>query len=277
MGMTTVEKVLARACDRERVAAGDVVEPRVEPGYVARERRPGDQPVPRDIPGYRVGCQGMGCGKKSPSISTIACPLRAPKRPQTRRRYAISSPDTASAAFTTSAVPLRRHLPPDTTGIWLRAPGMVVVGTDSHTTTHGALGAFRFRHRRHRNGLCMGIGASAYVEVPGTIKVVVDGQLPPYVSAKDLILAIIGRTGAEGANYKVLEFHGETIRTLPYLGRLTLCNMAVEAGATAGIVPQDKETLRYLRQEAGVPAEPGSFNPTQTQPTMKCSRSTQRH
>jgi 3-isopropylmalate/(R)-2-methylmalate dehydratase large subunit len=99
------------------------------------------------------------------------------------------------------------------------------------------------------------------VEVPGTIKVVVDGRLPQYVSAKDLILALIGRVGAQGANFKVLEFHGEAIRTLPTSGRLTLCNMSVEAGATAGIVPADGETLRYLRLEAGVQAEPEPFEP----------------
>jgi 3-isopropylmalate/(R)-2-methylmalate dehydratase large subunit len=138
---------------------------------------------------------------------------------------------------------------------------MVVVGTDSHTTTHGALGAFAFGIGATEMASVWALGRVLNVEVPGTIKVVVNGRLPRYVSAKDLILAIIGRSGAEGANYKVLEFHGEAIRTLPTSGRLTLCNMAVEAGATAGIVPQDEETLRYLRQETGVLAEPEPFGP----------------
>jgi 3-isopropylmalate/(R)-2-methylmalate dehydratase large subunit len=140
-------------------------------------------------------------------------------------------------------------------------PGMVVVGTDSHTTTHGALGAFAFGIGATEMASVWTLGRVLNVEVPGTIKVVVDGRLPQYVSAKDLILALIGRVGAQGANFKVLEFHGEAIRTLPTSGRLTLCNMSVEAGATAGIVPADGETLRYLRLEAGVQAEPEPFEP----------------
>jgi 3-isopropylmalate/(R)-2-methylmalate dehydratase large subunit len=96
------------------------------------------------------------------------------------------------------------------------------------------------------------LGRVLNVEVPGTIKVEVTGRLQPPASAKDLILALIGQISAEGANFKVLEFHGDAIRALPTSGRLTLCNMAVEAGATAGVVPPDEETQRYLRQEAGL-------------------------
>ena len=69
---------------------------------------------------------------------------------------------------------------------------------------------------------------------------------------KDLILYLIGKISAEGANFKVIEFHGSTIRNMSTSGRLTICNMSVEAGATCGIVPADAETLRYLREEAGV-------------------------
>jgi 3-isopropylmalate/(R)-2-methylmalate dehydratase large subunit len=96
------------------------------------------------------------------------------------------------------------------------------------------------------------LGAVLNVEVPATIKVVVTGRFQKHVSAKDLILHLIGRLTAQGANFKVLEFHGDTIRRMPTSGRLVLCNMSVEAGATAGIVPADEETLRYLRDEAGV-------------------------
>ena len=79
--------------------------------------------------------------------------------------------------------------------------------------------------------------------------------------AKDLILSLIGEISAEGANYKVLEFHGPAIRSLPTSGRLVLCNMAVEAGATSGMVPPDAETLRYLREEAGVKERIDTFAP----------------
>jgi 3-isopropylmalate/(R)-2-methylmalate dehydratase large subunit len=96
------------------------------------------------------------------------------------------------------------------------------------------------------------LGTVLNVEVPGTIKVVVNGELPKLVSPKDIILHLIGKLSAQGANFKVIEFHGDTIKKMSTSGRLTLCNMSVEAGATSGIVPPDEETVRYLREEAGV-------------------------
>jgi 3-isopropylmalate/(R)-2-methylmalate dehydratase large subunit len=91
--------------------------------------------------------------------------------------------------------------------------------------------------------------------------VVVDGTFPEYVLPKDLILHLIGQLTAEGANFKVLEFHGEAIARMPTSGRLTVCNMSVEAGATAGIVPPDEETLSYLSEIAGVRELPAIFGP----------------
>jgi 3-isopropylmalate/(R)-2-methylmalate dehydratase large subunit len=131
-------------------------------------------------------------------------------------------------------------------------PGTVVVGTDSHTTSHGALGAFAFGIGATEMASVWALGTAVNVEVPATIKVVVTGRFKKFIGPKDLILHLIGRLTAQGANFKVLEFHGETIHRMPTSGRLVLCNMAVEAGATAGIVPADHETLRYLSEEAGV-------------------------
>ncbi|OYV70538.1 MAG: 3-isopropylmalate dehydratase large subunit, partial [Gemmatimonadetes bacterium 21-71-4] len=131
-------------------------------------------------------------------------------------------------------------------------PGQVVVGTDSHTTSHGALGAFAFGIGATEMASVWALGYAVNVEVPATIKVNVTGTLPPMVGPKDLILHLVGTLGAAGATFRVLEFHGETIRRMSTSGRLTLCNMAVEAGATSGIVPADAETRRYLREEAGV-------------------------
>ncbi len=134
-------------------------------------------------------------------------------------------------------------------------PGYVVVGTDSHTTTHGALGAFAFGIGATEMASVWTLGTILNVEVPETIKVDIRGQFPEHVSAKDLILHLIGKLSAEGANFKVIEYHGETIRRMRMSGRLVLCNMSVEAGATAGIVPPDEETIDYLREEAGVKDE----------------------
>jgi 3-isopropylmalate/(R)-2-methylmalate dehydratase large subunit len=96
------------------------------------------------------------------------------------------------------------------------------------------------------------LGVALNIEVPPTIKVVVSGRFPEHVGPKDLILHLIGKLTAQGANFRVLEFHGEAIRNMSTSGRLVICNMSVEAGATGGIVPADDETERYLRQEAGV-------------------------
>jgi 3-isopropylmalate/(R)-2-methylmalate dehydratase large subunit len=131
-------------------------------------------------------------------------------------------------------------------------PGDVVVGADSHTTTHGALGAFSFGIGATEMASVWALGTALNVEVPETIKIDVRGRFAKFVSAKDLILHIIGRLSSQGANFKVTEFHGETIRQMTTSGRLVLSNMSVEAGATCGIVPPDEETVSYLRNEAGV-------------------------
>ena len=93
------------------------------------------------------------------------------------------------------------------------------------------------------------------IAVPSSIKVNITGEFQDFVGPKDLILHLIGKISAKGANFRVIEFHGETVRRMPTSGRLVICNMSVEAGATAGIVPADEETSRYLREEAGVQEE----------------------
>ncbi len=124
-------------------------------------------------------------------------------------------------------------------------PGMTIVCGDSHTSTHGALGALAF-----------GIGTSEVEHVLATqtllqkpaknMLVRVDGTLPPGCSAKDIVLAIIGRIGTAGGNGHVIEFGGETIRALDMAGRMTVCNMAIEAGARAGLIAPDETTFAYI-------------------------------
>jgi 3-isopropylmalate/(R)-2-methylmalate dehydratase large subunit len=140
-------------------------------------------------------------------------------------------------------------------------PGKVVVGTDSHTTSHGALGAFSFGIGATEMAAVWALGRVLNVEVPGTIKVVCDGKFKSHVAPKDLILHLVGKLTAEGANFKVIEFHGQAIERMSTSGRLVICNMTVEAGATAGIVPPDGETIRYLQEEAGVKDKPDIFGP----------------
>jgi homoaconitate hydratase family protein len=129
-------------------------------------------------------------------------------------------------------------------------PGMVVVGADSHTSSHGCMGAMAIGVGATDMAGVWALGRMVNVEVPPTIKVVADGEFRPYVSAKDLALYLIGMISAEGANFRVIEFHGRAIKHMNTAGRFVLSNMSVEAGATCGIVPADQETFRYLHEEA---------------------------
>ncbi len=131
-------------------------------------------------------------------------------------------------------------------------PGMTIVCGDSHTSTHGAMGALAF-----------GIGTSEVEHVLATqtmlqkpsrnMRITVDGQVGPGVSGKDLILAIIGQIGAAGGTGHVIEYAGEAIRALDMAGRMTVCNMSIEAGARAGLIAPDEKTYAYIKGRPHAP------------------------
>ncbi|MGD8397550.1 MAG: 3-isopropylmalate dehydratase large subunit [Anaerolineae bacterium] len=124
-------------------------------------------------------------------------------------------------------------------------PGMLIVGSDSHTPSHGAFGTFAAGIGRTEAAAVMATG-EIWLRVPETIRVVVDGTMPDRVSAKDLVLHIIGDIGADGANYMSVEFAGPAITALSVAGRLVLCNMAAEMGAKNAYVAPDDVTLDWL-------------------------------
>ena len=131
-------------------------------------------------------------------------------------------------------------------------PGDLVIGADSHTCTYGALGAFATGVGSTDLAAAMLTG-ELWFKVPASIKFVIYGKLQKWVSGKDLILHIIGRIGVDGALYSAMEFTGETIRALPMADRLSMANMAIEAGAKNGIFPPDEITGEYVKPRAKRP------------------------
>ena len=131
-------------------------------------------------------------------------------------------------------------------------PGDLVIGADSHTCTYGALGAFATGVGSTDLAAAMLTG-ELWFKVPSSIKFIVYGQLPQWVSGKDLILNIIGRIGVDGALYQAMEFTGETIERLPMADRLSMANMAIEAGAKNGIFAPDTITGEYVKSRAKRP------------------------
>lgn len=251
MGYTLVEKILARATGRAHVRAGEVVEPRVDMAMshenaalvlnqfqeifagTALEPRVWDRERIAIVFDHRVPAESSKTATNQKKV----------------REFVAAQGITRFHDIRGDEGGICHQILPENGYV---RPAWVVVGTDSHTTSHGALGAFSFGIGATEMAAVWALGRALNVTVPGTIKVVVEGELRPGVAPKDLILHLIGRLTAQGANFKVIEFHGQTIRRMSTSGRLTLCNMTVEAGATSGIVPPDEETLRYLREEAGV-------------------------
>jgi 3-isopropylmalate/(R)-2-methylmalate dehydratase large subunit len=131
-------------------------------------------------------------------------------------------------------------------------PGEVLLGTDSHTCTAGAFGQFATGIGNTDAGFVMGTG-KLWVKVPPTMKFVFHGQIPPYLTAKDLILAVIGTIGVDGATYRTMYFAGEGISSLTLEDRMTLTNMAIEAGGKNGVCDVDEKTLQYVRSRSNIP------------------------
>ena len=127
----------------------------------------------------------------------------------------------------------------------LVAPGDMIIGADSHTCTYGALGAFATGVGSTDAGVAMARGKT-WFKVPETIKVVLDGKPGKWITGKDIVLELIGRIGVDGARYKAIEYHGTALQYMSMTDRLTICNMAIEAGGKCGVFPYDEITKAYV-------------------------------
>jgi 3-isopropylmalate/(R)-2-methylmalate dehydratase large subunit len=134
-------------------------------------------------------------------------------------------------------------------------PGDVLFGTDSHTCTAGAFGQFATGIGNTDAAFILGTG-KLWVKVPETMKFVFEGEIPPWIMAKDLILQIIGDIGVDGASYRAMEFAGDGVMNLDMEGRMTLTNMVIEAGGKNGVIEPDQTTFDYVRARTDYTFEP---------------------
>ncbi len=238
MSMTITEKILAIHAGLQEVKPGDLIEARVDMALA------NDITAPLAIKVFReLGMQEVFDREKVALIPDHFVPnkdIKSAEQAKEMREFAGS-------------LGIRHYYEVGRTGIehvflpekGLVVPGDLVIGADSHTCTYGALGAFSSGVGSTDLGAIMATGQT-WLKVPPTIKVLFEGQMRPWVEGKDLILYLIGKLGVNGALYKALEFSGSVIENLPMDQRLTMTNMAVEAGAKNGIIEPDEITLRYM-------------------------------
>jgi 3-isopropylmalate/(R)-2-methylmalate dehydratase large subunit len=242
--LNIVEKILAKASNRDQVGPGEIVEARIDKAMM------NDITGPLAIEAFKnMGGERVWNPTRAIIILDHLVPANDDQAAELHRRLRIFAHEQGLKYFydvgrggVCHQVMMEHHV----------RPGEVIVGADSHTCTYGAVGAF-----------ATGIGSTEiaavfltgqlWFKVPPVIQVVVNGALHSPVAPKDLILYVIGQLGADGATYRGVEFTGSAVEAISVEGRMTLCNMVVEMGGKNGIVPPDGKTLAYL-QSRGVSA-----------------------
>ena len=258
MGMTITEKILARAAGKTGVAPGDNIWVNVDvllthdicgPGTIGvfqnefgRDAKVWDRERVVIIPDHFIFTHDK---KAHRNVDTLRTFVREQNLP-----YFYDPADDSYRGVCHVALPQEGHV----------RPGEVIFGTDSHTCTHGALGAFSSGIGNTDAGFIMGTG-KLLIKVPPTLRFTLDGRRPDYIMGKDIILRVIGDIGLEGATYGAMEFCGNAIEALPIEERMTICNMAVEAGAKNGIIAPDQAALDYVRQRTTKPFQPVFSDP----------------
>jgi 3-isopropylmalate/(R)-2-methylmalate dehydratase large subunit len=243
LGMTLTEKILARHSGRDHVRPGDFVVARVD--LVLGN----DITAPVAIREFeRMGAPRVFDPGKIALVPDHFTPNKDIKSAeQVRMMRDFAKKHMIANFFEVGEMGIEHCLLPERGMV---VPGDLVVGADSHTCTYGALGAFSTGVGSTDMAAAMATG-EAWFKVPETMRFVFTGSLNRWVGGKDLILYTIGRIGVEGARYRAMEFTGPAISAVSVEGRLTMANMAIEAGAKNGIFMPDDKTVEYLKGRTG--------------------------
>jgi 3-isopropylmalate/(R)-2-methylmalate dehydratase large subunit len=243
MGKTVAEKILAKKSNRESVSTNEIVDAEID---VAMSHENADMV----LKAFRnTGVSKVWDPERIVILFDHRVPAESERTATTHKRLRAFVEEQGIKNFYDMREGICHQVLPEKGHT---RPGEILVGTDSHTTTHGAFGVF-----------ATGIGATEmasvwttgrlWFKVPETIKIVVNGKFQPPVSSKDLILHIIGTFGADGADYKAVEFSGETIGDMTIASRMVLSNLSMEMGAKCAFVLPDDKTIKYVRERTNKP------------------------
>ncbi len=247
MGKTITEKILARAAGRKSVEVGEIIEAEIDLVMGTDVMMPLSFEIMGEIGAERIFDRDkvvvvLDHFAPAPNIKAAG---QARDIRENCKRFGIDNLiDIGRGGVCHTIIP----------DMGFVAPGEVVVGSDSHTTTYGAVGAFSTGLGSTDIAVALTLG-KLWFRVPPTIKVNFTGKLPELIMGKDLILRLLGEIGADGARYKTLEFSGEAVKQLGMEDRFTICNMGVEGGAKNAIIEPDDKTLDYLEKVCKKPYE----------------------
>lgn len=242
MGMTITEKILAAHAGKKTVSPGELIEAKLD--LVLGN----DITAPIAIKEFReLGLKKVFDKKKIVLVADHFTPNKDIQSAEQVKLLRDFSREFGIIHFyDTGRVGVEHALLPE---LGLVGPGMCVIGADSHTCTYGALGAFSTGVGSTDMAAAMATGKT-WFKVPESMKFIFNGKLNQYVTGKDLILHTIGDIGVDGALYRAMEFTGSTISGLSIEGRLTMANMAIEAGGKNGIFKTDKKTIQYSSERS---------------------------
>lgn len=252
MGFTLTEKILARHSGRASVSPGDLIDVAVDLVMA------NDVTAPLAVKEFRkIGVERVFDPAKIVFVSSHFTPAKDIQTAQQVSVMRAFAREQGTLHYEVGRGGIEHVVLPEQ---GLVVPGQVIVGGDSHTCTYGALGAFASGMGSTDIAVALATG-EVWMRVPSTIKLVYHGKRPQWISAKDMILYTIGKIGVDGARGVALEFTGEAIADLSMEGRLTMANMAVEAGAVAGLFAVDDKTLSFVEARAKWPYEVVAADP----------------